>query len=218
MIIGICGFAGSGKGTVGDYLERTYQFKQVSFAGVLKDITAIMFSWPRDMVEGATAESREWREMEDPFWSKKFGEKITPRIILQRMGTEVIRNNLHQDFWLDALERKLDPTEDYAITDVRFINEANMVKRVGGTLVRIRRGPEPEWYGDAIKQLRSIDAKTKTIDFDNMDAMDKKWPDVHPSEWQWLNSPIDCILENDGTLTDLLYKVDEMMKAIVDKR
>lgn len=209
MIIGICGFAGSGKGTVGDYLERTYQFKQVSFAAVLKDITAIMFSWPRDMVEGATAESRAWREVEDPFWTKKLGYKVTPRIILQKMGTEVIRVNLHKNFWLDALERKLDPTEDYVITDVRFANEIEMTKRLGGHLVRVMRGPEPEWYNDAICDLRTP--------HDGY-LMKQNWPDIHPSEWSWLNAPFDCILENDGTLTDLLYKVDGMMKAIVDKR
>lgn len=211
MIIGICGFAGSGKGTVGDYLEKTFQFEQVSFAGVLKDITAIMFNWDRQLVEGATPESREWREKEDKFWTERFDYKVTPRIILQKMGTEVIRNNLHNSFWLFALERKLDPAKDYVITDVRFVNEVAFLKRLDGLLVRVKRGPEPEYLLDAIADLRGIRMSEPGT------LMATNWPGVHASEWQWLDSSMDCVLDNSGTITDLLYKVDGMMKAI-DKR
>ena len=47
MIVGLVGFIGSGKGTAGDIL-KDFGFQQISFAGGVKDIAAVMFDWPRD--------------------------------------------------------------------------------------------------------------------------------------------------------------------------
>ena len=70
-IVGVLGWIGSGKGTVGDYLVNHHDFAAMSFAGNLKDATAAIFGWPRNMLEGDTAESRTWREQPDDFWSQK---------------------------------------------------------------------------------------------------------------------------------------------------
>ena len=79
MIIGICGLIGSGKGTVADILvERNY--KKISFADKLKDGVAEVLGWDRAMLEGDTDSSREWRELQDAFWSKETGKEITPKI------------------------------------------------------------------------------------------------------------------------------------------
>ena len=69
MIIGVCGLIGGGKGTVGDILVDNYGFKKLSFADKLKDAVADMFDWDRDLLEGITDESRNWREKKDEFWS-----------------------------------------------------------------------------------------------------------------------------------------------------
>ena len=70
MIVGLLGFIGSGKGTAGDIL-KDMGFTPVSFAKGVKDVAAEMFGWPRHMLEGDTQASREWRERDDPFWSKQ---------------------------------------------------------------------------------------------------------------------------------------------------
>jgi adenylate kinase family enzyme len=57
-VIGICGFIGCGKGTVGDILVEQYGFTKISFADRLKDTASTLFDWPRDMIEGNTPESR----------------------------------------------------------------------------------------------------------------------------------------------------------------
>ncbi len=69
MIIGLCGFIGSGKNTVAEQLGSSYRsedgsplFVSVSFAGVLKDAVAATFGWDRDMLEGVTEEDRKERE------------------------------------------------------------------------------------------------------------------------------------------------------------
>ncbi len=63
MIVGLVGFIGSGKGTVGDILEQKGFIKD-SFAKPLKDACSVMFGWPREMLEGDTEVSRKWRDFQ----------------------------------------------------------------------------------------------------------------------------------------------------------
>jgi ABC-type glutathione transport system ATPase component len=65
QIIGIVGFIGSGKDTVADYLVNFHRFKRESFANSLKDAVSQVFGWDRELLEGRTQESREWRETKD---------------------------------------------------------------------------------------------------------------------------------------------------------
>ncbi len=74
MLIGIVGLISSGKDTVAERLVQEHNFKKDSFAKSLKDAVSSMFNWDREMLEGKTAESREWRERPDAFWSKKFNK------------------------------------------------------------------------------------------------------------------------------------------------
>ena len=84
MIIGLVGFIGSGKDTAADYLVNFHGFRRDSFAATLKDAVADIFGWDRTLIEGRTTESREWRECQDDWWSKRLGMPITPRWILQQ--------------------------------------------------------------------------------------------------------------------------------------
>lgn len=58
IIIGLCGAQGAGKDTVGEILINEYGFHKLSFASALKDMLAALFSWPRELLEGDTEESR----------------------------------------------------------------------------------------------------------------------------------------------------------------
>ena len=108
MIIGICGFAGSGKNTAADYLVDRYKFKQQSYAASLKDAASSIFNWDRNLLEGKTNESREWRETVDTWWAARLGwPDLTPRKVLQQFGTNVCRDHFHQDIWVSSLENKL---------------------------------------------------------------------------------------------------------------
>ena len=194
MIIGIVGFIGSGKGTVGDILE-TQGFIKDSFARPLKDAVSIIFGWPRELLEGDTEVSRQWREQKDPFWSEKFGHDFTPRMALQLMGTEAGRDVFHSDIWVISLLNRAKG-RNVVVTDVRFQNEIRYIQENKGIIIRVKRGPEPEWYNTM-----------KTItDFELRKATMAHW-NVHQSEWDWVGCNIDFEIDNNGTLQDLRNNV-----------
>jgi len=129
-IIAICGFQGSGKDTLANILIKKYGYKKLSFGGTVKDVASIIFNWDRKMLEGDTTESREWRETVDDWWSKKLGiNNLTPRYILQQVGTDLFRNNFHKDIWINCLEKKLIDYDKVVITDCRFPNELKILNK-----------------------------------------------------------------------------------------
>ena len=118
MIIGVTGFIGSGKDTVANYLTTFHGFKKLSFAGSLKDAVSNVFGWDRELLEGTTKSSREWREQVDPWWANRLDiPHLTPRWVLQNWGTEVCRNGFHNDIWVASVQNKLrQATDDIVIT------------------------------------------------------------------------------------------------------
>ena len=101
MIIGVCGFIGSGKDTIADYLVNFHEFRRESFASTLKDAVAAVFGWDRTLLEGRTKEAREWREQVDPWWAARLDmPTLTPRWVLQYWGTEVCRKAFMMIFGL----------------------------------------------------------------------------------------------------------------------
>jgi len=194
MIIGICGLIGSGKGTVGDILvEQGY--KKVSFADKLKDGVATIFGWNRAMLEGDTDESRTWREQPDEFWSNETKMEVTPRLVLQLFGTDCLRNGFYDGVWVSLLKKHiLDNPGDYVIPDVRFRNEQNMIRELGGKVWQVKRGKDPVWFQRAIHDNANPDTSNLMIGFD-----------VHESEYKWIdvNTRFDSILHNEGTIAEL---------------
>jgi hypothetical protein len=202
MLIGVVGFIGSGKGTVGDLLEENGFIKD-SFAKPLKDACSIMFGWPRELLEGDTEVSRNWREEPDSFWSEKFGYFFTPRLALQLMGTEAGRNVFHQDVWVISLLNRAKG-KDVVVTDVRFKNEINYIQQNGGVIVRVRRGEEPDWYKLAEDAAAGFSSA----------IMGMKDKGIHQSEWDWVGSEFNYTIDNDGTVNELGNKVKELLQFI----
>ena len=108
IIIGFVGFIGCGKDTAADYLVNFHGFRRDSFANTLKDAISAVFGWDRTLMEGRTAESRKWREEVDQWWAKRLNiPHLTPRWVMQYWGTDVLRNNFHDDIWIASLENKV---------------------------------------------------------------------------------------------------------------
>ena len=210
MLVGVVGFIGSGKDTIADYLVNNHEFRRESFAGTLKDAVAQVFGWDRTMLEGRTREARVWREQVDAWWSEKLGmPNLTPRWVLQYWGTEVCRRSFHDNIWIASLENKLRNTQDnVVISDCRFPNEISAIHRAGGIVVRVTRGPEPDWYQDAVVVNRGPDhnlgwstAKTR------LDARH-----IHASETAWVGTEFDAVLDNNSTIDNLCDQVKNLVQ------
>ncbi len=209
MIIGVCGFIGSGKDTIADYLVNFHEFRRESFANTLKDAVASVFGWDRTMLEGRTKEAREWRKQVDPWWAERLSmPTLTPRWVLQYWGTEVCRKSFHDDIWIASLENKLRNSKDnIVISDCRFPNEIASIKNAGGIVVRVVRGPEPEWYQDAV----AVNAGPKHINW----ALSKDRLTqfkIHASETAWVGTKFDAVLDNNDGISDLFEKIEGLIK------
>lgn len=209
MIIGLVGFIGSGKDTVANEFVKQGCVRD-SFAAPLKDLCSSIFGWPRELLEGDTAESREFRETPDIFWTRKLGiDNFTPRVALQLIGTDVMRKHFSDSIWLNSLEyriRKASNNRCVVISDVRFKNELELIKSMNGHVVWVRRGELPEWYDVAVS-AHTGNAVSRKI-------MQTRYRDIHESEWNWVGFQHDFVIHNNSTIDDLCTKVSEISKTI----
>ena len=203
MIVGVCGFIGSGKDTVADYLVNIHQFRRESFANTLKDAVSAVFGWDRTLLEGRTKEAREWREEVDLWWAERLAmPTLTPRWVLQYWGTEVGRRSFHDNIWIASLENKLRNSKDsIVVSDCRFPNEIDSIKNLGGKIIWVQRGELPSWYDTALEANRGS----------NIALNDLKVAKIHASEWSWIGHEFDAILDNNGTIDELYQQIKNLL-------
>jgi hypothetical protein len=212
MIIGVVGLIGAGKDTIADYLVNIHQFRRESFANTLKDAVSAVFGWDRELLEGRTRHSREWREQVDAWWAERLGmPDLTPRWVLQYWGTEVVRRSFHDDTWIASLENRLrKTTDDVVISDCRFPNEIAAIKRAGGMVIRVHRGPDPDWYRFAEminrgpeKNMEWSWAKTELDKFN-----------IHASETAWIGTAFDAVIDNNSTMDHLYAQINDLVQDL----
>jgi hypothetical protein len=211
--IGLLGNIGSGKNTVAQYLA-TKGCIPTSFAGPLKDLCANVFGWDRDLLEGETDESRQFRETVDMFWSKKLSiSNFTPRLALQLIGTDVMRNHFNENIWISSLEYRVKKlhhqNECVVISDCRFQNEVKIIQAMNGTIILVEREEKPEWYDIALKANQG-DAVARHI-------MNRDFKQIHASEWDWIGCHIDFTVKNNSTKEELFEQIDQILEKLPTK-
>lgn len=208
------------------------EWKIKRFADGVKDITCILLGCTREQLE-----NREYKEAELGeewwYWYDKILNKIassyldntfiienhqwtlikpTPRLFMQLIGTEFGRNIIHPNTWVNALMSEYKPVHygenldpfasneenmkhvtnikyaNWIIPDMRFENELEAVKQRGGITIRVNRNTIIE------KSLSNIS--------DN----------IHPSETALDNAEFDYVIDNNGTIEDLLNQVKTIMQ------
>jgi hypothetical protein len=175
MIIGLGYKARAGKDTIADHLVEKWGFKKIAFADALKRGCMEIFGLTYEQCYGNT------KEVVDEFW------EVTPRFILQKVGTECLRNVYDPDIWVKSVQKKVTNGDNWVICDTRFINEAYAVKSWGGIVVRVDR-PNSKASG-------GIEKHVSEIEMDNY------------NEW-------DHTIKNDGSFSLLYERVDELVKSV----
>ena len=171
---------------------------------------AQVFGWDRVLLEGRTKQSRLWRDQVDTWWATRLNmPNLTPRLMLQLWGTEVCRRGFHDDIWIASLENKLRKiTDNVVISDCRFPNEIDSIRNSGGIVVRVKRGPDPEWYNDAMQYNRGEVANMawalSRAKLDNLN--------VHASESAWVGTNFDYVLDNNATLDHLYQQINDLLQ------
>ena len=107
------------------------------------------------------------------------------------------RRSWHDDIWIASLENKLrKTTDDIVISDCRFPNEIKAVRDAGGIVIRVVRGSDPDWYETALGANAGILPDQELL----------KQLGIHPSEWAWIGTDFDAVLDNSQEGLDNLYR------------
>lgn len=132
LVIGFTGFARSGKDTAATYFLGQENYVKYSFAYPIKEMLRIGFGLTESELEGGNKE--------EPL--TRLGLDKSPRQLMQTMGTEWGRVMIDSEVWLKLAQRNWELLRDNGknmiITDVRFENEAEFVRK-NGVLVHIVR-------------------------------------------------------------------------------
>ena len=152
-LIGVSGKMGSGKDTVGDIIriltsgvivsnETVQHTIKVStnitgwgspwtikkMAGKLKFIASILSGVPVFKFE-----DQEFKQQKmDPEWGD-----LTYREFLQKIGTDALRDKVHEEIWANSLFVDQNHDSQWIVTDIRFPNEAEAIKKRDGILIRV---------------------------------------------------------------------------------
>lgn len=136
-IIGLLGAKGSGKTTASDILVQKYGAKKYAFADPLKDIAKRVFEFTDDQLWGTQAA----KEAVD----ERYG--FSPRWLLQKLGTEGIREVFGPDIWWKTCLRRImeDKPELAVIEDFRFLNEVEGFLQINGSVTNADEAPVAIW-------------------------------------------------------------------------
>tara|TARA_R110000868_G_scaffold79333_4_gene225978 strand:- start:180 stop:1046 length:867 start_codon:yes stop_codon:yes gene_type:complete len=221
-VYGFCGFIGSGKNTAARAIADRYPFNTHvhSFAAPLKDAVAAIFGWNRNLLEGTTLESRQWREQPDHYWSEELGKHFTPRLALQEIGTNVFRN-YYENIWIAASAKRADKPGAHIFTDCRFGNELRWLNDTDGLTMWIYR-PNPvslspegqQAVAKIVEDAAPLFLRDPQRDLHTAPALDFMWQEkAHASETAFLieGAPqIHIVVSNTGDAGDLYRLIEHV--------
>lgn len=170
MIIGLHGFKGSGKSEVAKFLKDECGFTVVKMASPLKNMLRTLYE-QCGLLESSIERKIEGNLKESPC---HFLNGKTPRHAMQTLGTEWGRDCISEDFWVDRWKDAATQFENVVADDLRFDNEAQAIKDLGGIIIHIKRHESAS---------------------------------IHRSEAGISPALVDCVIENDSTISDLHTKI-----------
>jgi hypothetical protein len=155
MIIGLTGYAQSGKDTLANILVEEYGFKRVAFADKIRQ-----FLYEVNPMVGCSP-SGYLKDLVDLVGWDAAKQEPQVRRLLQDLGVGA-RKVFGEEFWIDRALASIFREENTVVTDVRFTNEADMIKHQDGQVWRVKRNnvsavnshvSEHEMDGYAVDQI-----------------------------------------------------------------
>ena len=134
MILGLSGYAQTGKDTIASYLIEKYGFTRVSFADPIRE--ALYRLNPKITVADMRGVSLA-SAVDGLGWDNVKVESEDARQLLQRMGTEVGREIFGENFWVDQAMQKASEHDKVVFTDVRYPNELAAILGASGAVWRV---------------------------------------------------------------------------------
>lgn len=165
LVIGLAGQAGCDKDTFADHLRTHYGFAKTSFAYPLKHCVKYLFKMTDEQMT-----DRELKELSDI----RYG--LSPRDIMQLFATEFVRKMVHVNFWVNRMREDFEDSkfERIVIADVRFPNEAKLIRQYG-TLIHINRPDNPLAIDSTHESEHPLLLHTGDITIDNRDLKRSLW-------------------------------------------
>lgn len=157
LLIGIAGGKRSGKTLLANLLAERYGLLHTSFAAPIRELTANLL--------GGTVEQLEVEKESPIAWLNG----VTPRHIMQTLGTEWGRMLIAPDIWVRVCMRRVAGAGRAVISDVRFPNEAKAIRAAGGHVIRLHRwadGAKDSHVSELPLDGSLVDCEV-TNDFDN---------------------------------------------------
>lgn len=188
ILIGISGWAGSGKDTFADILVDLYGFKKMSFADALREIAEavnpivgvkMMDAIVNDQMTAHLSIVRYRDALQEVGYTEAKSKYPEMREFLQRLGTDGVRTVLGNDTWINEAMRRARECRLVVFPDLRFQDEANALRDHGGFLIRM--------YRDGVGPAND-----------------------HISEHDLDEYSFDMIVPNDGDIGDLEYDAEEI--------
>lgn len=130
VLIGLVGNKSAGKDTFADYCCSKTKCIKYAFAAPLKKACQTLFLLTDQQLYDPVE-----KEQIDPRW------QMSPRQMFQFIGTDVMREQIHSDFWLQHFLHWYEShkEEHIIVSDVRFQNEIDLLKQCGGIIIKINR-------------------------------------------------------------------------------
>lgn len=132
MLVAICGRKRVGKDTLADYLSQNFNYKKVSFAEPIKYISKYLFDLTDEEIENKEEKLNSWN--------------FTARDTFLSIGNLLRQINLPglDNIWNYKVEKEISSCKKIVISDLRYLHEANLIRRYGGIIIKIKRDSVPK--------------------------------------------------------------------------
>jgi hypothetical protein len=131
-LIGFTGKMKVGKTTTAETLKVNHLFTVLSFGEPLKQALSVMTGLPIEYFKDQILKDQQIEGLP---------EGISPRVLMQRTATEFVRNMVYEEFWVWRMSKEFEkyPKSNLVIDDVRFENEASLIRKNGGIIIHLFR-------------------------------------------------------------------------------